>query len=414
MGARCTRIAEYLQKNPELNGIGLRILIISNAIGYWRGGHSRNIVLLAKAIKTLGHSVDFFVYSVQDESILEEAFKVNRCTLKRFSVTAFSQQARDFVLKNTEKYDIVHSNGKWGYLLAEQPRNKRPPVFIHLRSANYRNAQAILHDEFFWKKPRFMKDAVSAYYEWMLDRRAIKACDHVLCNSTETLQAVARRFPDKDKFSVLLNGVELPPKTENDVRVNGEPNDDHPRAKRHTIGYFGQFNLQKGWKRFFDISREIISRNKEIDFLIAGWGPLQKVIDKFVRSDEVKGRIRNFGRIDSEDAKRTFFGDINLFLCPTAPGTTSLEALVSGIPVLVAKRTKDLTDGMDIEPFVQQGISALLIDKSPGEVADKLLMMLDDFSESDPSKAIRDEVRNHYSWGGIADTALQKYREVLG
>lgn len=380
----------------------MRILFVSNVVSLWRGGHTRNILLLAKSLKMLGVSVEFFCHYIDDE--VKDEFIIHHSGLSSFSIKKFAKAAEEFIRQKGRRYDILHLNGgASGFAIAEMTPGIRPPVVLHLRAANYQNAKAILKDELLKYKPYFAKNVLSMYLDWYYDIRAIENAEIIFCNSRNTQEFILKKTKKREEFfSVLHNGVDSF-KWKNFSLLQGK-----------RIGYFAQFNLLKGWKYFFDIAKKLVSKNSEWKFVIAGRGPFEEVITKKLISSEIEGKIKFFGKIETEEQRNIFFAEMSVFLCPTAPGTTTLEALSRGVRVIVAKRQKDPADGMDLEPFIDIGVAQLLVNEKVEIVVEEIENMVrKNLSLQKWHQNLIKNIEDQYLWDRIARQCLQTYTRLL-
>ena len=371
-------------------------------LSLWSGGHTRNIFQLAKALRKLGHNIEFFVHRISDPEIDDTGFVIHKSGLPKYNILSFSRAAEQFVRYNSNQFDVIHCNGGSSYSVMGIPLGKRPPAVLHLRAANYRNSLAIFHDDLLRYYPRYLKQGIGAYFEWYFDKISISGADHVFCNSRETLEAVALKVGMRNKMSVLHNGMES---------LNIPYNEDSTTDL--TVGYFARFFLQKGWLYFFAIAKEILRINPKMKILIAGKGELEWFVKKQIRSLSIENNFTFVGGIDSEAKKQEFFRNISLFLCPTAPGTTSLEALSYGVPVLVAKRSKDVTDGLDLEFFVNTGDVRQLIDATPLQVATENFQFHEELQNRGNVSNDVNEIEREYLWGAIARKCAAKYEYII-
>lgn len=376
----------------------MRILFISNAIDKYRGGHTRNILLLAEALRSRGHKTDFFVQFAPPDMILQGDASIHYAGLSRYTIPRFSQAAVRFVKSHSGDYDIVHLNGGAAYGICLIPKLDRPPVALHLRAANYRNAYSILHDDLFYRNVAHFRHYLGTLYEWHYDKIAIAAADHIFCNSRDTLNNVRMASAFSGNMSVLHNGY--------DASLNAKPRP----SVQYRVGYLARYTLQKGWKYFFDISEAIAQAYPSATFHLAGWGPLEGYINSRINSHPARDRFRLYGKVSSEDEKRCFFDEIDVFLCPTAPGTTTLEAISYGVRVIVAKRSKDLTDGLDLWPFLESGWGKLMLNYSAQAVAEEI----HEFHRSlNINPTLSSQLNEIYQWKAIAEQCENTYSTLM-
>lgn len=143
------------------------------------------------------------------------------------------------------------------------------------------------------------------------------------------------------------------------------------RHRKNKIAFVGRFTGEKGIINFLDAIPIILSKKSEIKFLIAGMGPLYRVIEKTLR--EYKNNVKYIGWV-SQDAMPNFLSDIEILVLPSyteglpnialesmAAGALIIATPVGGLPDLV----KDLETGF------------ILKNNSPECIAQSVLMALD-------------------------------------
>jgi glycosyltransferase involved in cell wall biosynthesis len=136
--------------------------------------------------------------------------------------------------------------------------------------------------------------------------------------------------------------------------------------KRFAIAFVGSLTEEKGVKDFVSVSILI----KNVDFLLAGNGPLRSWVNKKV-GDLVNLRI--LGQIEDVDE---LFRKIDLLFFPTKHleglSLTILEAMAMGVPVV----TRDIGGNRELVVHNKTGI--LFKDEKPEELAKIILDLLRD------------------------------------
>ena len=157
----------------------MRVLIASNSIGLYQGGHGKNIFHLALELKKLSINVTIFTWLIHDESLkIENDIRIVKSKLKNYSIIDFSKDLSKFIIKNN--FDIIHSNGSVNYHYFEN-YNIVPTVF-HARSHNFSNFKALLFDKFSYLKIQTIKNIFGAYYEYHFDKKYLKKHANIIAN----------------------------------------------------------------------------------------------------------------------------------------------------------------------------------------------------------------------------------------
>lgn len=384
----------------------MKVLIVSNSIGFWRGGHARNIMFLVQALKTKGVDVHLLTANILDEGVFQSGVPITQVDIGKYSLISFAQAVADHLSSQT--YDLVHSNGPAIYkYLAATKKEKRTPVVFHARSSNLVNGISSLLDPYAFSKPISLKQLISPFYEFWFDFKVLRSCDHVFINCKDVLNRLDRTISIASKATVLHNGILL----ENEMTFEGSK-----LAKREgklssptVIGYLANHHLLKGWKYFASIIKEMLAQGGFQTFILAGDGPLHYLIQQDLRDYVDSGQVIFTGRISDREAKNAFFESLDLYVCPAHAPTTVLEALSYQLPVLWLSRWQDCANGIDVEPFVDIGWMQRHRNLSVQDAA----QVLKQFEANNLSAAqLQECMLSEYSWERIAEKAIAVYQDI--
>lgn len=360
----------------------------------------RNVHFFANALANQGAIVDLLAHSVDAEVRERALYSILEKRLKRYSHVGFATLARDFLLELGSRYDVVHINGPLASGIGRLPRLKRPPLVIHFRSSNWRIVTAYVRDDLAWKYIPFksLRLTIGHLMEHMLDCVSLASCDSAVANSRDTLNSIAKYAPSHCRLAVLHNGICVP-----DLRTSFRP-----LSHSLSLGYLANHYPLKGWQYFVEIVGQLLKFSPDIHIHIAGDGPYSRHVVERLMSVVPNVQLHIWGRIGEESVKADFFGRLDLFLCPTSPGTTCLEALAYGVPLFVAKRSPDIAEGMDLDEFTGCGAAGASLDSSPGEVAGEILEFWGQDSRLG-AQCAREILRQRYDWAVIAQQAMSMY-----
>ncbi len=380
----------------------MKVLIASNSVGLWRGGHARNIMYLAQALQVQGVDIYIFTANILDEDVFEFGVPIIHADIGTYSLKKFAQSLSDHLLSH--KYDLVHSNGSavYKYLLKISKEQRIPSIF-HARSNNLVNGIASLLDPYAFSKAISLKSSlISHFYEFWFDYRVIKRCDHVFTNCHDVLNRLNSVITINHRATVIHNGIILK---------------DIQKSVRQTevispivVGYLANHHLLKGWNYLASIIREVLKRNGDYRFMLAGDGPLHELLKRDLHEFVSSKQVVFIGRISDIDSKRTFFKSLDLFLCPAHAPTTVLEALSFQTPVIWLNRWQDCANGIDVEPFIDIGWIQKHRNLSTKQAAEVVLQYQ---FESLSTVQLRDRILDEYSWSGIAKKVVTTYQKVI-
>jgi len=171
-----------------------------------------------------------------------------------------------------------------------------------------------------------------------------------------------------------------------------------PAAYRRRLGlkpgpplicYLGRFIAAKGIKLYLEIARRYLESGRETYFVIAGYGPLEGYVRRYIRRHNLGDRVRLVGW--HEDSIGLLLAS-DLLLFPTLYEGSPVviqEAMSCGTAVLSSKIPGP-------EDLVENGITGALV--SPGDVegfVEQLVLLMDNPSrrrrmEAAGRKAVRD------------------------
>ena len=214
--------------------------------------------------------------------------------------------------------------------------------------------------------------------------------DLILANSKATKTLLVNKFYiNKDKIKVIHNGVSTNPFSSNKNLKNKPDN-------IFNIGFIGRLDTPKGVHTLIEAMSYI--KNKKINLIIAGDGPLKK---NLMKQSENLSNIKFIGRVNNP---YDFLNTISLLVVPSIReplGMVCMEAGVCKVPVLASNidgipemvknfDTGELITPKDpirltetskslrlpeyvVDPVRQQLISPMQL--NPKELADKILLL---------------------------------------
>ncbi len=176
----------------------------------------------------------------------------------------------------------------------------------------------------------FVCTSVKKYCDYVIgichnDKPAqFKDADHLICLTPNALRQTKELGRDVDTIHVLPHYFE--PQTKFSRSVNSN--------HRVTIGAAGRFVEKKGFKTFIDAAAEIKSKYPEIEFLLAGDGPLSTQLRSYA---EHKGNpVRFTGWVDIDN----FAASIDIFCLPSLDepfGYILAEMMHHGVAVIASR-----------------------------------------------------------------------------
>lgn len=228
---------------------------------------------------------------------------------------------------------------------------------------------------------------------------------HIIAVSSSTKKFLLKweHIPMK-KVSVVINGVDTnrfhpqPGKRDHAIKKWGLPRD------KIIIGGVGRLHFSKNYHLFLKIAANIINKQKNVHFVIAGNGPDEKELKQFSSKLGISSKVSFLGYIrDLTD----FYPAIDIFLLTSRyEGTpmTVLEAMACHIPIIAPA-----IDG--IMEVLKNGESAMLCSSGDErQFVEKLSFMIEnpDRNRLLAKKALHD-VRSNFSAERMARQVEQIY-----
>ncbi|MGC8573993.1 MAG: glycosyltransferase family 4 protein [Thermoplasmata archaeon] len=165
-----------------------------------------------------------------------------------------------------------------------------------------------------------------------IEEEGIREADRVIAVSNYTKKIIQEVYGiDNSKIEVIYNGVS------SSIYSNMEKNYDNTKR----VLYFGRVTPQKGPKFFVEAARKVLTRRKDVIFVVSGTGD---------QLDEMKNSVRTLGMENnfeftgfvSEGYSLKIYRDSDVFVLPAVSepfGMTVLESMSTGTPTVISKTT---------------------------------------------------------------------------
>jgi len=204
------------------------------------------------------------------------------------------------------------------------------------------------------------------WYHWKIDRLTSKFTTLIISNSFSGKKVLIEKGRiNPQKIIVIPNGVKSNQKRE--LSLKREMGFD---VKETVIGTVGNLREVKDHKTFIKVASEISKKFQNIKFLIAGKGPLERELKKFVELYKLKKKVVFIGFIKEIEK---IYSAIDIFVltsfwegCPLS----ILEAMSFGIPVV------SFSIG-DVPYIIENGEDGFFVkDRDFSELIEKIKLLL--------------------------------------
>lgn len=180
-------------------------------------------------------------------------------------------------------------------------------------------------------------DRTSSPWECILDieRQAAANPDAVIAVSKRTADMVRRLGAEGERVHVVYNAVDrekyVPPST--------KPTLSAALSGRKVVLFLGRLTEQKGPVPFLHAAKKVVEKDPNVLFFIAGTGELMPLLINLSIELGLQNHVRFLGFLPDAEQKR-IYQSCDLYVMPSTSepfGITALEALASGVPVIVSR-----------------------------------------------------------------------------
>lgn len=293
------------------------------------GGVETHVKEISERLVKKGFEVEVLTTDPYGKLLKEDV--INDVKIKRFRSYApgeayyFSKKLKTYLLKNSNKYSIVHAHSYHALpaLYAAQAKGSNKLVFT---------------PHFHGRGHTFFRNLLHIPYKYFA-RKIFDKADKIICVSYSEKKLILEKFKvDEKKIEIISNGVNL----------NKFKNLEKRKEKnRKNILYVGR--LEK-YKCVDYIIKALPLLDKNIYLEIVGDGPYKKVLMKLVNKLNVKDRVKFYGNLSGKELLEKY-AEADLFVLLSkheAFGISVAEALASGLPSIVAN-TSALKEWVDNE-----------------------------------------------------------------
>jgi len=362
------------------------------------GGVERVTYELANHLSRMGHRVAVFTLSSQSVRPIEISEGVRVYTARSHDSTgilgvqsAFSSEAGR-LLRNVckkEEADVIHANNLYYFTTIAASANKKrlkvPLVTtLHIGTTSRLDGGMRL-------LTRIYERSVG---KWILDQS-----DHVIAVSDAVKRYARALNVDEWKISVIPNGVDID---------ENSPDAREDKKAHVRVAFVGRLISNKGPQYLLRAASSVLHDFPEVEFLIVGGGPLQRVLQSYARTLGVSDSIRFLPAVPSIS---TFFRDCDIYVRPSLTDgmpLTVLEAMASGVPTIASRidGTREIIvhgkTGFLVEPKnvdqLKFYISKLVRDR-------KLRIRM--------GKEARAAMEKHNDWAAVATQTSKVYENVI-
>lgn len=237
------------------------------------------------------------------------------------------------------------------------------------------------------------------YFSWrfknLISKPILKNADAVIA-LTEDMKREVQKIYDREVF-VIPNGIDL----ERFENLSKEVSRKRLKIKEaeKIIIFVGGLRPVKGVKYLIEAMKIVMDKNENTSLFIVGDGEERGYLESLVRNLNIERYVTFIGKVPNEDIPEYMVAS-DVFVLPSLSEgfpVTVVEAMASGLPI-VATNVRGLPE------IIKSGEKGFLVEsKNANEIAEKVLLLLeDDVLRERISKNNREEVKK-YSWENVVE-----------
>lgn len=225
-------------------------------------------------------------------------------------------------IAKAERFDVIHAHDWTSYLAGVAAKSMTgKPLVLHVHATSFDQAGGNSVDQ--------------EMYD--IERSSFNEADSIIAISNYTRDIIVNRYSiDPQKIEVVHNGIKPhhPPLL---TPVLKELKDQGKKI----VFYHGRITIQKGVDYFVRAARRVIDIDKNVVFVISGWGDMEREIIELVGALELSQYVIFAGALWEEERDRMYQA-ADLLVMPSVSepfGLVPLEAMQHGTPALISKQS---------------------------------------------------------------------------
>ncbi|WP_422353941.1 glycosyltransferase family 4 protein [Roseivirga pacifica] len=377
----------------------LNILMVCKTLPWqFKGGIQTHTWELAKALTDRGHKISILnagsikkktkVSEVEGIEIIQIPYIPGRY-IKPLSVLAeelaFNWSAKQWVKENHERFDIIHAQGRSGYLLYTIKGIRKKLIttvhgLIEIESARYK---------WYNLDKRFHKMMATRY-----ERRQLAASQMLIAVSQDLKSQITA--PKQKHIEVINNGVRL-----------GKIGTVAPIEKDHNKFLFiGRLHPVKN---ILPLVNAMAKSHPSLKLDIVGDGELREQIAAVITNNKLGDRIKLIGELTGEEINQ-IMPNYQALVLPSlyeTQGIVLIEANAHAIPVIAS-------DIPAIRETVEHEMNGLLCDPNKVETFVEAMAYLSNVPQLAQHMGLKGQVKvqANFLWTSIADKTEKAYHKI--
>lgn len=377
----------------------LNILLICKSLPWkFSGGIQTHVWELSQALVTQGHAVTILTggpYGQAERAFNKEGITIREVPyfpgryLKPVSILAeelsFNLTVREWTKKHHAAFDIIHAQGRSGYLL-------------YMLAAVSKKLITTVHGLIAKETKRIkwydLNSRIHTTFSGRIEKKLIEGSGKCLAVSEDLKNDITERF-DQPRLQVIPNGVRF---------QSEQPDSIGNKASRFL--FVGRLHPVKG---LFPLIEAIAHAPKHISLDIIGDGPQHSSLKRLIEKKGLASQVRLLGAHSNKSIHKTipYYQALVLPSHYETQGIVLIEANAHAIPVIAS-------DIPAIRETVEHGVNGLLCDPNDSHTFIEAMKKLAAQPEEAKQMGLRgrDRVINCYSWDKIVNQTIAAYYKL--
>ncbi len=363
-------------KFPPEEGIGNYIYNMSKE--FIKKGHNVVIITRGKFKKTYSEIYDGI-----------KIYKVPFVLLYPFHVHIHGIFLNKLLKSIEDDFDVIHIHSPLPPLV-----NSQTPILLTIHSPMKNGANVLKITDLFTLATKFQ----AKYISYPLEMKLIKNSAMVTAVSTTVSKDLEDYGLKNMNVKLVYNGV--------DQNIFFPSN---VRSEEKYVLYTGRISYGKGLVELINCAKEVCESRDDINFILAGDGPLLPNLKKKVKKMGLQNRIQFLGRVDRKTIVN-LYQNATIFAFPSyyegLPGSL-LEAMACQLPIVAT----EVPGNIELIEHNKNGI--LIPPKDPSALYKAIMVLLDDPNKREEiGKNARITIENKFTWDAVSDRILSCYNSL--
>lgn len=222
------------------------------------------------------------------------------------------------VIARTVDCDIIHSHDWLTYPAGIHAKNVTgKPLVIHVHATDFDRSRGNVNPTVF-----------------AIEKDGMENADHIITVSNLTRRTVIEKYGiNPDKVTTVHNAV-IPL----DEELLNLPRTD---TKDKVITFLGRITMQKGPEYFVEAAAKVLSKTKNVRFVMAGSGDMMDAMIKLAAKRGIADRFHFTGFLKGKQVYE-MLRDSDVYVMPSVSepfGISPLEAMEMGVPSIISKQS---------------------------------------------------------------------------